>query len=190
MIRKTAKAWAYAALPGAVMALAYALLVARPMERRTLGLRHGLARHGSAADRVGRLNRAHFEQRRLEAEHLSERSVEAVSNPPVAPNTSGAGRRAQALEAISRIGERHGVTLVFTGVVEASGAQTAPETFRLAGWETPSLWRLDVRGSYAGVTALLEEVSNGGIAAIPVGLDMRSDAQSAVLRSWSIKLWM
>lgn len=187
---KTAKPWMIGALAGVLVAVAYGALVAYPMERQALELRHQIARHGSAAERAERIDRAQAETSRLEVERSVMQETAAVGATAGAPLATGTLCRSLALEAISRIGERQGVTLISTGAVGERDAMTAPEAFRLAGWQSPSLWRVDARGSYASMTAFLDDVANGDVAAIPVSLDLRADSEATEWRLWRILFWM
>jgi hypothetical protein len=186
-----AKPWIIGALAGVCVVVAYGVLVARPMKRQTFALRHQIARHGSSVERAERLDRAQTETFRLEAE----RQVTPTTSPAIAslsgePLIAGATCRSRTLETLSRIGERRGIMLIVTGVAVEGGAMTVPELFRLAGWEAPTLWRVDAHGSYASMTAFLTDVANGEVAAIPVGLDMRTDSDTAEWRLWRILFWM
>jgi hypothetical protein len=186
------KGWIMIALPGVAIALAYVFILGRPLNRETHRLRarigQQLAQYGLADKRAERLEHAQSERDRLETQR---QAVLASTMTAASPNRtihSGSARQARALQWVSRVCERHGVTLIYTGPVDRRKKEQAPGMFRLAGWEAPSVWRMEARGEYGRMMALLDALSKDDGAVLPVALEMQPDAGHSLL--WTVTFWM
>lgn len=186
--------WICAALP-AVLALAfYGWVFARPVLRQTAELRAELRAQDPPAVRAARLDDARAENSRLTAEAAAARGDMAGLESPAAAadSTSAARSRADTLRKLSALCASSGVTLA-SARRQADGAAAGSALNGLLEkmhWTGAERWRLEMSGTFGGMSRWLDGLSAAGIQALPSGLDMEPGAEASLPAAWSLDLWI
>ena len=57
-------------------------------------------------------------------------------------------------------------------------------------WTGAERWRLEMSGTFGGMSRWLDGLSAAGIQALPSGLDMEPGAEASLPAAWSLDLWI
>ena len=186
--------WLCAMLPSLFMLVVYGWLFARPVLRETAAMRADLRSQDPADVRAERLAAAEKASGRLAAEVAVARQEMAGLESPAATvdPVSAAQGRAATLRKLSDLCTATDVTLV-AARKQASDVGTGSALGALLQkmhWAGAEHWRLEMSGSFGGMSRWLAGLSAAGIQALPTGLDLAPGAEASQPGAWTLDLWI
>ncbi len=195
MVRLTERdKWICAALPAILLLAVYGWVFARPVLRQTAELRAELRAQEPADARAARLAAARDENTRLAEEAAVARGEMAgLESPAAAADPLSAARsRADTLRKLSGLCASSGVTLASAGrqADRAAAGSALGGLLEKMHWNAAEPWRLEMSGTFGGMSRWLDGLSAAGIQALPTGLDLDPAAEASQPAAWSLDLWI
>lgn len=189
--------WICAVLPALLAVVLFQWFYAGPLQRQTNESLKALEEERARGTQPAALSDALRLNSAAEADLAAEKAKAEALKAALAKLTIGAGgvNRPATLQSVCKLCERHGLLVVSTRREEqATLARTLEPIARALREQTPSappqLWRLELQGGYADMTALLEALSEATEFVVPISVNMNLGEYENIPAVWVLTLWM
>lgn len=187
MSLQTREKWLLAVLPAVLLCVGLELASLRTLRRETKTLDQNLANRSLSASPEIQLTAA-----RQGVEDL--KISLADSRKRLEQNQAGFDR-ALALQRVSELAESCGITLLASELDPSAKPLpvllAASDTLVRRGNATPpQVWKVDLRGSYAAVVALVKKLETSSPLIVPLGAVMTSQTDLRQPLAWQLSLWL
>lgn len=179
--------WMLAALPAFLTGVMYFGLSAHPASTELEKLRKQIAKQGPLTTRMAQVRHAQEERADLHRSIADEASSGTTAGTTFDRNRS--------LQFISQLCQSHGLALVSSAPDSAAkvppSLQEAASVVAPASAGSAKIWRIQLRGSYGAMLAMLEALraSESFIVPLSVGMQLTGGDERKPL-SWELSLWL